>query len=90
MISRHMLICGRLCGDTFPDWVRHRAVVLDLKGWMKMPTDDSAEVCVTGNRTLVEAFEVACSLGPGDALIDSIDITPGNENAPSSEFRLLR
>ena len=89
LISRHFLIRGRLSGETFPEWVRHRAAVLDLKGWMKMPSGSSAEISVTGERILVEAFEVACSLGPGESLIDSIDTRPGNINEPADTFRLL-
>ena len=90
LISQHMLIRGHISGETFAEWVRHRAAVLDLKGWMKMPTGNLAEISVTGERILVEAFEVACSLGPGEAMIDTIDTRPGNENEPVDTFRLLR
>ncbi|MEX0344760.1 MAG: acylphosphatase [Rhizobiaceae bacterium] len=81
-----MLICGQLGGDAFPEWVSHRAAVLDLKGWMKMPSDNFAEISVTGDRILVEAFEIACSLGPGEAMIDSIETRPGNASEPAHEF----
>jgi len=38
------------------------------------------ELCVTGDRVLVDAMEVACSLGPIDAQVERIEIRCLNED----------
>ncbi len=52
-------------------WIIRRASLLDLSGWVKY-VDRRIEIEASGERVLVEALEVACSLGPIEAQIDTI------------------
>lgn len=66
-------------GEVFVDFALNRARRLALDGWVSAHPD-SVGVTVQGPQALVDAFEVACSLGPISADItdwDRTDIPPG-------------
>jgi len=59
---------GKLC-DSFAEFARHRAARLDL-GLRVLGLDaQSARFQVSGPPDLLDAFEMALSLGPGDCLV---------------------
>lgn len=72
-ITVEMRIAGEVGSEAFADWICHRARLLDLIGWVKIIDDAEIAVVVTGDEALVEAMEVACSLGPANVLVDYID-----------------
>ena len=57
-----------------PEWVEHRAHKLNLSGWIAQPGRGTLIVSVTGNTTMLEAFKVACSLGPISASVTGIEV----------------
>jgi len=71
--SRKLLIHGKFTGDTFSAWITNRAERLSLQGWVRVHGRELIEVCMFGDRILIDAMEVACSLGPIDAQIERID-----------------
>jgi len=73
-VSRRLLIHGLFPEAAFSDWITRRANRLSLEGWVKGYNRGLIEVYMVGDRILVEAMEVACSLGPIDAQIDHIDL----------------
>jgi hypothetical protein len=60
---------GRFRTESFLDFVRHRAERLALEAGIGVVTPERIEVSVTGQADLVDAFELACSLGPIDCLV---------------------
>ena len=60
---------GRLHPDSFADFVAHRAGRLALSHRLDSLDADRAVVTVSGQPDLVDAFEMACSLGPADCLV---------------------
>lgn len=54
------------------DWIIHRAQILDLAGWVNYIDVCSINIVVTGDPVLVDAMEVACSLGPANATVNTI------------------
>jgi len=72
-VSRRLLIHGFFPEDAFSDWITRRANRLSLEGWVIGYNQHLIEVCMVGDKVLVEAMEVACSLGPLEAQIDHID-----------------
>jgi acylphosphatase len=60
---------GRFRTESFLEFVRHRAERLALRAFIEMVAPDRIEVSVTGAEELVDAFELACSLGPIDCLV---------------------
>lgn len=68
---------------TFMDWISNRALRLSLCGWVKACDPGVIEIYLSGDRVLVEAMEVACTLGPVDALVDKIKM----EDVPAPVYR---
>lgn len=60
---------GRLRPESFADFVAHRAHRLALDHRVEALDPGRAVVTVSGEADLVDAFEMACSLGPADCLV---------------------
>ncbi|MQB44711.1 hypothetical protein DXT94_22545 [Rhizobium sp. ICMP 5592] len=59
--------------DSFIEFAQHRAQRLDLDIEMESCDAMSATLAVKGQEDLVDAFEMACSLGPYDCIIRDIE-----------------
>ena len=64
---------GRLRIDDFVEFARHRAARLDLAIDIGDVSDEAIALTVRGASELVDAFEMACSLGPYQCLV--LDVT---------------
>lgn len=60
---------GRFEPESFAEFVHHRARRLALSAGIGAFGPDRIEVSVSGEADLVDAFEMACSLGPIDCLV---------------------
>ncbi len=67
------LIKGQFHSDNFALWITERANKLDLTGWVQAHSNQLIELVVSGDQILIDAMEVACSLGPIDARVDTIE-----------------
>ncbi len=67
-----LIIKGHFPNDTFPEWIINRAQRLNLTGWVESKNTSQVKIFVSGDPILIDAMEVACSLGPIDAQVDSI------------------
>jgi acylphosphatase len=65
-------ISGRMNVPTYLDFVVERARWLGLDGWVAANDDRTVSLAVAGPEALVGALEMACTLGPLDALIDEV------------------
>jgi acylphosphatase len=65
-----LVFTGRFEPDSFVDFARHRAARLSLHAIFSLVRTDRIEVLLSGEDDLVDMFEVACSLGPFDCLVD--------------------
>jgi len=66
-------IAGRLSPATYLAFVADRARWLDLRGWVQALDDARIELVAAGPEALVGALEMACTLGPLDALVETIE-----------------
>jgi len=73
-VSRRYTIAGRMDVASFLEFVAERARWLSISGWVAR-ADDGITLVAAGPEALVGALEMACTLGPLDALIDRIDGT---------------
>ncbi|WP_245294691.1 hypothetical protein [Rhizobium rhizosphaerae] len=64
---------GRLDCDSFAAFARHRAGRLDLALSLGSCTAEAATMAVAGQPDLVDAFEMALSLGPHDCLVTGVE-----------------
>ncbi len=80
-------IAGRLNLAEYLTFVAERAHWLGLSGWAAAAGPQSVTVVAAGPEALVGALEMACTLGPQDALIEDLRATPSSEALPVG-FRL--
>lgn len=59
--------------ESFTEFALHRARRLDLEIDIGVCNSASATLSVKGQEDLVDAFEMACSLGPYDCIILDIE-----------------
>jgi len=64
-----LVFVGRFRSESFLEFVSHRAERLALSAVVHAAGPDCIEVSVTGEEELLDAFELACSLGPIDCLV---------------------
>ncbi len=64
-----LVFTGHLHPDAFVEFARHRARRLDIVLQIASADDEAVNVTVEGPVDLVDAFEMACSLGPYDCLV---------------------
>jgi hypothetical protein len=64
-----LIFVGRFRSESFLDFIRHRAERLSLCAAVIAAGPDRFEVFVAGAEELLDAFELACSLGPIDCLV---------------------
>jgi acylphosphatase len=70
MTHREILVfLGRFRPEGFREFVRHRAERLSLQASLRAVSTSRIEVSVAGAAELIDAFEMACSLGPIDCLV---------------------
>jgi acylphosphatase len=60
---------GTFRPDAFAGFVAHRARRLDLRVRIDRLEAERVGVMVEGEPDLIDAFEMACSLGPADCLV---------------------
>jgi len=77
-VAMRFRVSGQL-DDSYLDFVADRAAWLSLSGWVGSEPDKQVTVVVAGPEALVGALEMACVLGPLDALVDTIqaELEPG-------------
>jgi hypothetical protein len=64
-----LVFMGSLRADSFVEFARHRASRLGLAIGVGAVSDQAITVDISGAAELVDAFEMACSLGPHDCII---------------------
>jgi len=65
-------ISGRMHVASYLEFVVERAQWLGLDGWVAANEDTTVSLAVAGPEALVGALEMACTLGPLDALIEEV------------------
>jgi acylphosphatase len=66
-------ISGRMNVSDYLDFVAERAGWLDLSGWVAANDAHSVTLVAAGPEALVGALEMACTLGPLNALVEVIE-----------------
>ena len=69
---------GGLTPDSFVAFARHRAARLDLPLAELSCSADAVALAVEGQTDLVDAFEMACSLGPHDCIVLDVERAPAS------------
>lgn len=88
-IAVQLLIYGRLGSDEFPDWISHRVRILDVSAWINVHDKGFIEVLAIGHPVILDALELACSIGPYSVSVDTITSTFVSEPLELQTFQKL-
>jgi len=78
MVTKNFEIRGNFDEIALHDWIVHRSTVLGLDISVHSLARNAISFCATGHMVLLDAMEIACSLGPSDAMVDDIQSTELN------------
>ncbi len=70
---------GRFAGESFLPWMERHAGKLGLENEILTATETRIELALQGPQALIDAMEMACSLGPIDIWVEEIESVPLNE-----------
>ena len=72
-IKQQIKMSGNFDEALLQNWIIHRATLLDVAIEIQNASSSSIELLASGHPILVEALEIACSLGPLEASIEKIE-----------------
>jgi acylphosphatase len=72
MISKFLVIAGRVQGVGFRDWIIRRARRQGIAGWVRNRRDGTLEALIAGEADAVEELLRACRRGPPGAEVRAI------------------
>mgnify|MGYP006058267997 FL=1 len=72
MATKQIKITGSFDDIAFCDWIMHRSNVLGLDISSLIHGQSSITFSATGHSILLDAMEIACSLGPSEAMVEQI------------------
>ena len=81
MISRHLMITGRVQGVGYREALCYEAEPRGVTGWVRNRRDGSVEALVQGTPDAVEATIAWARRGPGAARVTDVRVGP-----PEAEF----
>jgi acylphosphatase len=76
MISRHLIIRGRVQGVGYRDALRDEAERLNVSGWVRNRRDGSVEALVQGASEAVDAIVAWARRGPSIARVTDLRVNP--------------
>lgn len=81
----HLIISGDVVGVGFRSWVREKAKMFGIVGWVQNREDKTVEIMAEGKN--LEAFVKECGRGPDVSWVQQVDTTwlPGTGEFASFE-----
>jgi acylphosphatase len=79
MISKRLLISGRVQGVFYRGWTEEAARRLGLRGWVRNLRSGEVEVLVTGPEEAVDELIQQCWDGPRAADVTDIEVTDAED-----------
>jgi acylphosphatase len=72
-VRETLVLLGRVDDPAFPPWIERRRRLLGLAGGLRARAPGRIEVEVEGAPDLLDAFELACSLGPAEVWVEATE-----------------
>lgn len=89
MKTNHIKISGRVQGVFYRAKAKEKALLYDVKGWIKNTDEGDVEVIVTGEEKALKEFIAWCHRGPEKAQVTNVLVTP-LEQQIFNEFKVIR
>lgn len=88
MISRHLIVTGRVQGVGYRDALRDESQKRDIRGWVRNRRDGSVEALVQGAPESVDAIIAWARRGPGMARVTDlrVNLPPAELDRPYTQF----
>ena len=80
---------GDLAAQDAIPWFLHRGQLLSLVGWISRVDAQTITMALSGPPDLLDAMEVACSLGPGNVQVDELIRAKHEFEQVPNRFELL-
>ncbi len=85
----HIFVTGKVQGVGFRSTVRKKAVIHQIRGYVRNLPDGRVEICAQGNEEQIDAFLSAVEAGPGLGSISRIEKTLKPLGRAFSSFEIL-
>ncbi len=77
MITRHLLIRGRVQGVGYRNYIEFKAQQLGISGWVRNRNDGSVEAVVHGPEAAVAAIIECAQRGPRASQVSGVAVSEG-------------
>lgn len=74
--TERIALLGQVDDPAFPPWIERHRARLGLDGGIAARAVGRIDLVVTGAPDLIDAFELACSLGPAQVLVERTEREP--------------
>lgn len=88
MISKSIIVKGKVQGVFFRASAKRIAESLNLNGWVKNNDNGDVEILVTGDQTDIEKFIIWSKTGPEKAKVREVLVSESNE-IPLHNFKII-
>lgn len=78
-----MVVSGEVQGVFFRETTRRRADSLEVSGWVTNRDDGTVEAVFEGPDDAVEQMVEFCRKGPGDAIVEGVEVAEEDEEGLS-------
>jgi acylphosphatase len=82
LLTRRLVIHGRVQGVFYRGWSEGEARRLGLSGWVRNRRDGTVEMLVSGDEAAVAEMIARCRSGPSAARVEHIDVEESAEAPP--------
>ena len=89
MISRHIIITGKVQGVFFRKHAKQKAEELNVNGWVKNINYDKVEIIVQGNENDVADFIEWCKDGSPKARVENVLVENNKADDSLKGFSIL-
>jgi len=88
MIRKRVIARGRVQGVFFRDSVRRRAQAAGVAGWATNRDDGAVETVLEGEADAVESLVRFIREGPGEATVESVEVSEGEQPEGLAGFEI--
>jgi acylphosphatase len=79
VLSKHLIISGRVQGVFYRKSTQQEAYALGLSGWVRNMPDGRVEIKVSGECEDLEKLIIWAGKGPSDARVDGVEVIECDE-----------
>jgi acylphosphatase len=85
-----VLIIGDVQNVGFRAWVKHKAELLHVRGWVRNNIDGTVEAIFEGTEPQVQEMVEACSRGPPASYVEKVEVSEESMKGIFPDFRIIK